>query len=68
MIAALSTTCKVGVWHTMKELAAKVILVWMDTRNTNCAHEQCTFPEVGRRNDITAETVTARDVYFNTDI
>ena len=24
MIAAFSTTCKVGVWHTMKELAGKI--------------------------------------------
>ena len=27
MIAALSTTCKVGVWHTMKELAGKSLTV-----------------------------------------
>ena len=27
MIAALSMTCKVGVWHTMKELAGKSLTV-----------------------------------------
>ena len=27
MIAALRTTCKVGVWHTMKELAGKSLTV-----------------------------------------
>ena len=27
MIAGLSTTCKVGVWHTMKELAGKSLTV-----------------------------------------
>ena len=27
MIAALSTTCKVGGWHTMKELAGKSLTV-----------------------------------------
>ena len=27
MIAALSTTCKVAVWHTMKELAGKYLTV-----------------------------------------